>query len=107
MNLKHNQEEQVKNEQETKPPKPGLEQDEANIGMKTESQNITDDPAYLPEIIIQQIRDYLGIKDHTKITLNVFSRKEDGTYFSKVHLRRKLMSGKTISRPWIILNKKN
>jgi len=56
----------------------------------------------LPEIIAQQIRDYLGIKGHAKITLNEFLRKEDGTHFSKVHLHRKLTNGKTISRPWII-----
>ncbi|XP_067132434.1 zinc finger MYM-type protein 1-like [Centruroides vittatus] len=93
-------EEGVKNKQETQLHRP--EPEEANIGMKMEKLNITDDPASWPGIITQQIKDYLVKKNPTKIILNEFPRQEDGTHFSKVHLKRKPTNGEIISRPWII-----
>lgn len=92
------EEEQIKNKLETQLHRP--EPEEANIEMKMEKLNMTDDPATWPEFIIQQIRDYLVKKGPTKI-LNEFPRQEDGTHFSKMHLKIKPTSGKIISRPWI------
>ncbi|XP_067143392.1 zinc finger MYM-type protein 1-like [Centruroides vittatus] len=67
-----------------------------------EKLNITDDPTSWLGIITQQIRDYLVKKGPTKIILNEFPQQEDGTHFSKVHLKRKLTNGEIISRHWII-----
>lgn len=50
-----------------------------------------------PRLLLKKIRDYLDIERFAKIILNKFLRKEDGTHFSKVYLRRKLMKSEIIS----------
>lgn len=70
--------------------------------------NITDDPATWPERISNQIIEYLVKKGPPKILVDEFPRQDNGTHFSKVHLKRKLPNGEIIYRPWIIYsNKKN
>ena len=95
-NKKHNHTDQSQNRKK------------ANIGIKTESQNITDDLASWPEIITHQIRDYLVIKCPAKITLNEFPRKRKERTFQNcidiiyVYNYKDIRLYKDIRRPYTI-----